>query len=133
VLACLALVVPTAVLIGVMQGLALIPAVSRSGMTIAVMLLLGVKRELAFKYSFLLSIPAVAGALGLEFYHQRNMLSAAGIGTVEIVAALAVTVAISFLALKLVQKAVSANKFWLFCIYCFSIGAALFALSFMGH
>ncbi len=56
----------TALLIGVMQGISIIPAVSRSGLTIAVMLLLGVKRELAFKYSFLLSIPAVAGALGLR-------------------------------------------------------------------
>jgi Uncharacterized bacitracin resistance protein len=124
---------PTAVLIGVMQGLAVIPSISRSGITIAVMLLLGVRRELAFKFSFLLSIPAVAGALGLEFYQQRNMLTAAGIGTAEIVASLAVTVAVSFLALKLVQKTISANKFWLFSIYCFAIGAALFALSFLGY
>lgn len=124
---------PTALLIGVMQGLSVIPAISRSGITIAVMLLLGVKRELAFKFSFLLSIPAVAGALGLEFYQQRNMLSAAGIGTVEILASLAITVAVSFLALKLVQKSIWANKFWLFSIYCFAIGAVLLALSFLGH
>jgi undecaprenyl-diphosphatase len=126
--------IPTAVLVGVMQGLAVIPAISRSGLTIAaMMLLLGVRRELAFKFSFLLSIPAVAGALGLEFYQQRNMLSAAGIGTIEIVASLAITVAVSFLALKLVQKSLSANKFWLFSIYCFAVGAVLFALSFLGY
>lgn len=125
--------IPTAVLVGVMQGLAVIPAISRSGITIAVMLLFGVRRELAFKFSFLLSIPAVAGALGLEFYQQRNMLSAAGIGTIEIVASLAITVAVSFLALKLVQKSLTANKFWLFSIYCFVVGAVLFALSFLGY
>jgi undecaprenyl-diphosphatase len=124
---------PTAVLVGVMQGLALIPSLSRSGLTIAAMLLLGVRRELAFKFSFLLSIPAVAGALGLEFYQQRNMLSAAGIGTIEIVASLAITVAVSFLALKLVQKSLSANKFWLFSIYCFAVGAVLFSLNFLGY
>ncbi|HSV49399.1 MAG TPA: undecaprenyl-diphosphate phosphatase, partial [Candidatus Acidoferrales bacterium] len=124
--------VPVALLIGVMQGLAIIPAVSRSGLTIAAMLLLGIKRDLAFKYSFLLSIPAVVGALGLTLYEGRNALALAGIGTTEILASLAVAVAVSFLALKLLQKTLSANKFWLFSIYCFAIGAALAALAWLG-
>jgi undecaprenyl-diphosphatase len=123
---------PTALLIGVMQGLSIIPAISRSGITIAVMLLLGVKRDLAFKFSFVLSIPAVFGALGLQLYQERNALALAGIGITEIAAAVAVTIAVSFLALKLVQKSLAANKFWLFSIYCFAIGAALFALSLLG-
>jgi undecaprenyl-diphosphatase len=125
--------IPTAVLIGVMQGLAVIPSLSRSGLTIAVMLLLGVRRELAFKFSFLLSIPAVAGALGLTLYQEHNSLAVAGIGTVEVIASLAVTIAVSFLALKLVQKSLTANKFWLFSIYCFAVGAVLYALSFLGY
>jgi undecaprenyl-diphosphatase len=124
--------VPTALLIGVMQGLAVIPAISRSGITIAVMLLLGVKRDLAFKFSFVLSIPAVFGALGLQLYQERNALALAGIGVTEIVAAIVVTVAVSLVALKLVQKSLAANKFWLFSIYCFALGAALFALSLLG-
>ncbi len=124
--------IPTALLIGVMQGLSIIPAVSRSGLTIAAMLLLGVKRDLAFKYSFLLSIPAVIGALGLTLYQERNAFTVAGIGGIEIVAALIVTVAVSFLALKLLQKSLSANKFYLFSIYCFIIGAVLVTLSLLG-
>lgn len=123
---------PTALLIGVMQGLAVIPAISRSGLTIAVMLLLGIKRDMAFKFSFLLSIPAVFGALGLQLYQQRNALALAGIGITEIAAAIVVTVAVSFLALKLVQKSLAANKFWLFSIYCFALGATLIALSLLG-
>ena len=123
---------PVALLVGVMQGLAIIPSVSRSGFTIATMLLLGVKKELAFKFSFLLSIPAVIGALGLTLYQEHDMLSTAGIGTLEIAAALLVTVAVSFLALKLLQKTLAANKFWLFSIYCFVIGAVLVALSLLG-
>mgnify|MGYP001044050116 CR=1 FL=1 len=122
----------TALLIGLMQGLSIIPAVSRSGLTIAVMLLLGIRRDLAFKFSFLLSIPAVIGALGVTLYDERNALSLAGIGTIEIVAALAITVAISFLALKILQKSLTANKFYLFSIYCFIIGAVLLALSYLG-
>lgn len=123
---------PTALFIGVMQGLAVIPAISRSGITIAVMLLLGIKRDLAFKFSFLLSIPAVFGALGLQLYQERNALAVAGIGTTELLVALVVTVAASFLALKLVQKSLSANKFWLFSLYCFAIGAVLLMLAFLG-
>ena len=123
--------IPTTLLIGVMQGIAIIPAISRSGLTIAIMLLIGVRRELAFKYSFLLSIPAVAGALGLTIYQGHDTLTIAGIGTAEILGSLVMTVAVSFLALKLLQKTLSANKFWVFSIYCFTIGALIFALSFL--
>lgn len=123
---------PTSLLVGVMQGLAIIPSVSRSGFTIATMLLLGVKRELAFKFSFLLSIPAVIGALGLTLYQEHGVLSTSGIGTLEIVAALTVTVAFSFLALKLVEVSLAAKKFYLFSIYCFGAGAVMFVLYFLG-
>jgi len=122
----------TALLIGVMQGLSIIPAVSRSGLTIAFMLILGVKRDLAFKFSFLLSIPAIIGALGLTLYQEYSAFTVAGIGTLEIVAALAITVTISFLALKLLEKSLAARKFYLFSIYCFIVGVALVALSLLG-
>jgi len=121
-----------ALLVGAMQGLSIVPSLSRSGLTIAAMLLLGVKREIAFKFSFLLSVPAVIGALGLTIYQDHNALSLASIGTLEIIASLAVTVAVSFLALKLLWKTLEAKKFYLFAVYCFAIGALLFALSLMG-
>ncbi len=123
---------PAALLVGVMQGLSIIPSVSRSGFTIATMLLLGVKRELAFKFSFLLSIPAVIGALGLTLYQEHDALSVAGISTLTIAVALAVSVAVSFLALKVVEKSLAAKKFYLFSIYCFIFGALLLVLSFWG-
>jgi undecaprenyl-diphosphatase len=124
--------IPVALLVGAMQGLSIVPSLSRSGLTIAVMLLLGVKREIAFKFSFLLSVPAVLGALGLTLYQEHNALSLAGIGTLEIAASLAVTVAVSFLALKLLWKTLQAKKFYLFAAYCFAVGALLYALSLMG-
>jgi undecaprenyl-diphosphatase len=124
--------VPAALLVGAMQGLAIIPSVSRSGFTIATMLLLGVKKEVAFQFSFLLSIPAVVGALGLTFYQEHSSLFVAGITNLEVFAALAVAVAISFLALKLLEKSLAAKKFYLFSIYCFVIGTAMLVLSLMG-
>lgn len=123
---------PTALVVGIMQGLSVIPSFSKSGFTIATMLLLGVKRDLAFKFSFLLSIPAVLGAIGLTLFQEEGALSVAGISGVGVAAALAVSVAVSFLALKLLKKSLDAKKFWLFSIYCFAIGAVLVALSLLG-
>ncbi|MGE5187942.1 MAG: undecaprenyl-diphosphate phosphatase [Betaproteobacteria bacterium] len=124
--------VPLAFLVGIMQGLSIIPSLSRSGLTITALLLLGVKREIAFKFSFLLSIPAVLGALGLTLYQEHNVLSSAGIGTLEIIFSLAVTVVISFLALKLLWKTLEEKKFYLFAVYCFAVGALILALTLMG-
>lgn len=55
----------TALLIGFAQGLAITPGISRSGTTIAVALFLGFDRALAARYSFLLSVPAILGAIVL--------------------------------------------------------------------
>ena len=123
---------PLALLVGIMQGLSIIPSLSRSGLTITALLLLGVKREIAFKFSFLLSVPAVLGALGLTLYQEQNALSLAGIGTLEIVFSLAVTVAISFLALKLLWKTLEKKKFYLFAVYCIAVGSLILALTLMG-
>ncbi len=124
--------IPEALLIGVMQGISIIPSISRSGLTIAVALMLGIKREVAFKFSFLLSIPAVIGALGYTLLLEQGMISLAGIGTLEIVASLVVTVAVSFLALKLLWKTLAAKKFYLFAIYTLLMGIALIVLGLLG-
>ncbi|MCR4399720.1 MAG: undecaprenyl-diphosphate phosphatase, partial [Syntrophomonadaceae bacterium] len=55
-----------AVLVGVMQAIAILPGISRSGSTIAGGLLRGLDREYAARFSFLLSIPAILGAAALE-------------------------------------------------------------------
>lgn len=55
-----------ALIIGLMQGLAILPGMSRSGVTISTALFLGINREVSGRYSFLLSIPAIVGALILE-------------------------------------------------------------------
>jgi undecaprenyl-diphosphatase len=125
--------IPLALLIGVMQGISIIPSISRSGLTIAVALLLGLKKEVAFKFSFLLSIPAVVGALGVTLLQEPGALSLASISIVDVAAALAVTVAVSFLALKLLYKTLAAKKFYLWSIYCFILGAILIVLSLLGY
>ena len=54
---------PLAIVLGLVQGLAVIPGISRSGLTIAFLILVGLNRQLAVKLSFLLSIPTILGAL----------------------------------------------------------------------
>lgn len=121
-----------ALAIGAAQGIALIPGISRSGLTIAIALLLGIRREKAFKFSFLLSVPAVIGALGLTLYEQHETLTLAGVGLTEILIGIAVSLVVSYFALKLLWKALAGKKFYLFAFYCWLLGAVLLALSLSG-
>jgi undecaprenyl-diphosphatase len=118
-----------ALAIGTAQGIALIPGLSRSGLTIATALMLGIRREKAFKFSFLLSVPAVIGALGLTLYEQHEMLTLVGVGLTEILVGIAVSLVVSYFALKLLWKALAGKKFYLFAFYCWLLGAVLIALS----
>lgn len=64
-----------AFVIGVFQGLAVLPGLSRSGSTIAVAMLLGVAGPSAFRFSFLCSLPAVAGAVLLELGNPAELIA----------------------------------------------------------
>jgi undecaprenyl-diphosphatase len=121
-----------ALLIGVAQVIALVPSISRSGMTISVALLLGLSRKKAFKFSFLLFIPAEIGAEAITLYQQRAGFELLGIGITEIVAGCAAAIVVSFLVLRLLWKIIDNKKFYLFAFYCFALGAALVALSLSG-
>jgi len=122
----------TALIFGVAQGVAIIPGLSRSGTTIAVALLLGLKREKAFKFSFLLSIPAIIGALGLTFYKEHEALALTGFGWYEILIGATVTMLVGYVALKVLHRAVENRKFHLFAFYCWLMGTALIILTLSG-
>ena len=118
-----------ALAMGTAQGMALIPGLSRSGLTIATGLMLGVERQKTFKFSFLLSVPAVIGALGLTLYEQHAMLATAGVEWTGILAGISVAILIGYLALKFLWKVLSNRKFYLFAFYCWLFGATLLALT----
>ena len=119
----------TAIIIGIAQGIAIIPGISRSGATIAVALLLGIKREKAFIFSFLLSIPAILGALSLTIYTEFGELTTSGLGWSEILAGLITAMLVGYFALKLLWKTITKGKFHLFALYCWLLGAVLILLS----
>ena len=121
-----------AVLVGVVEGIAIIPGISRSGATIAVALLLGIRHEKAFKFSFLLSIPAILSVLGYNFVEKSGELASAGLGWSEILIGVIVAMFIGYFALKLLWKVLRKKKFHLFAFYCWLLGTALIILSLRG-
>jgi undecaprenyl-diphosphatase len=72
----------TALGIGAIQCLAMIPGVSRSGATIMGALMLGVERKTAAEFSFFLAVPTMLGATSLELFKNRHAISAGGAGGV---------------------------------------------------
>jgi len=118
----------TAVMIGLAQGIAIIPGISRSGATITIALLLGIKREKAFRFSFFLSIPAILGALGLTLYLELDELASTKLGIGEILAGAIVSMLVGYFALKLLWKIIVNEKFHLFAFYCWLLGAGLIML-----
>jgi len=122
----------TAITVGVAQGIAIIPGISRSGATIATALLLGIRREKAFKFSFLLSIPAILGALSLTFLKEFDKLTTAGLGWTEILVGMSVAMFVGYLALKILWKVLAGRKFHFFALYCWALGILLIMLSLRG-
>ena len=115
-----------ALVIGVAQGLAIIPSLSRSGSTIAAGVFLGLERGLLVRYSFLLSIPAVAGAFVLELVaHRHEALQgfdplAYGVG---ILAALVA----GYWSIAVLLNMTRSRRLSVFAYYCWAIGGlALF-------
>ncbi|MBN2345582.1 MAG: undecaprenyl-diphosphate phosphatase [Candidatus Aminicenantes bacterium] len=116
---------PAALLIGIAQGLAIAPGVSRSGMTIAVALLLGLGFEYSFRLSFLLSIPAILGAALLE----AGKIPWQGGHWPHLLLAIAVSAVVGILALGALRRIVIREKFHLFALYLVPLG--LLALMFL--
>ncbi len=121
-----------AALIGTAQGLAIVPGISRSGVTIAIALLLGIRRERAFAFSFLLSIPAITGAVGLTFCTRYNSLVASGVGLLEVLLGVAFSMLIGYFALRLLSKVLMLKKLHLFAPYCWAVAVVLLGLSISG-
>ena len=121
----------TALLMGIAQGFAIFPGLSRSGVTISAALLLGLKRQKAFKFSFLLSIPAIIGDFGVEAYGQWNLLSASGINSADIIIGFTVAAVVGYFALELLARIVQGRKFHYFAFYTWILGVALLIWTFL--
>ncbi|MBF0229348.1 MAG: undecaprenyl-diphosphate phosphatase [Desulfamplus sp.] len=111
-----------ALFIGICQGVAVVPGISRSGATIAAGLFSGIERETAAKFSFLLSIPAIVGAELLGF--KDILASNVGLASINISTLYGTLMAfvVGYIALKLLLKIVKVGKLYLFAPYCWILG-----------
>ena len=108
--------------IGIAQGLATLPGLSRSGTTIAAAVISGFDRRFAVKYSFIMSIPAILGAAILEVKDVAGEPVSASLIGDSIVGAIVAGV-VGYLCIKIMLVFVKKKKFKGFAIYCFSLGA----------
>jgi undecaprenyl-diphosphatase len=108
-----------ALMIGISQGLAVIPGISRAGTTIACGMFSGLDRQTAARFSFLLSIPAILGA---EFISVLESLDRGMQLDAVVIYGTLVAFVSGLIALKLLIKLVHAGKFHLFAPYCWLIG-----------
>lgn len=112
-----------AVLVGLAQGLAVFPGISRSGITITAGLASGLDRAWAARFSFLLSVPAIAGATLVEVIGEKEQLAATGLDFWLICAAGAALAAVSgYAALRIVIRTLSSRVFHRFGWYCLPLG-----------
>jgi undecaprenyl-diphosphatase len=114
-----------ALVVGLVQGLAITPGVSRSGITISTGLLLGLDRELAARFSFLLFVPAILGALVLELADA----SAGSFGPPALVAGFLAALISGLAALRLLLRVVRRGALHYFAYYCYLLGAVVIGVS----
>ncbi len=108
-------------IVGIAQGFATLPGISRSGTTITACLFLGFDRAFAVKYSFIASIPAIVGANILELRHADfSSVTSSMIGTY--VAGMIVAGVVGFICINLMIRLVKNQKFQYFAYYCAIVG-----------
>lgn len=117
-----------AFIIGIVQGVATLPGISRSGSTITACLLSGFNRSFAVKYSFIMSIPAILGAMILELKDFAPMAFSVG-EMISYVVGMVIAGVVGYICIKTMLVVVRNKKFKVFGIYCLIIGV----ISIIGH
>lgn len=105
-----------AFIVGLLQILALFPGISRSGITISTLLLLGVNKDEAIRFSFFMAIPLILGASLISIEISNFSSSIIGI---------LISFIFGWLAIYLSNLLLKNQKYWMFSIYCFIISIIL--------
>lgn len=119
-----------ALFVGLCQGIAILPGISRSGATIVGSLFSGLNRELAVRFAFLISIPAILGAVVLE----APAAFAEGLDEqmiFSVIAGVAMAAISGYIAIKTMIRVVSNKKLYIFSFYTWIAGGLVLLYTFM--
>ena len=111
-----------ALVVGAAQGMGVLPGISRSGITIGASLAAGLARERAGEFAFLVSIPAVLGALLLTLRDAGELSSA--VGPVALIVGFLAALVVGFFSLALLVRLIRGGRLYLFAFYLVPLGVA---------
>lgn len=115
-----------ALLVGLAQGIGVLPGISRAGITISVALLIGLDRQRAGEFSFLIAIPAILGALILQLREAGRLLEIAAAQTLLL--GFTASFLVGLLSLVLLLRVVRKGRLAVFSIYLVPLAVASFIL-----
>ncbi len=116
--------------VGLLQAIAIVPGISRSGSTISAGLLAGMERPFAARFSFLLSIPVILGA-GLLELKDLGGGAMGGISAAAIITGLLSAALFGYIAIKVVLRLVNQGRLSIFSWYVWALGLATLGWYFM--
>ncbi len=120
-------------LVGLAQGVATIPGLSRSGCTISAGMVRGFDRKFAVRYSFLMSLPAVLGATLLKVLDVLKAESGFPAENIpKYLLGMVVAAVVGYFSIQLVKLLASRGRFGAFAFYCWGAGALFLLLNLMG-
>lgn len=122
-----------AIVVGLAQAISLIPGASRSGTTITGGLFLGLSRESAARFSFLLSLPSVLAAGIYELFKERQALLSTHVGLVPLIAATVISGVVGYASIAFLLGYLKKHTTNIFVVYRILIGAAVLTAIFTGH
>ncbi|SFP24752.1 undecaprenyl-diphosphate phosphatase [Salibacterium halotolerans] len=108
------------IIVGLAQTIAVIPGISRSGSTLIAALYAGLNRRTAVRYSFLLSIPVIAGSSVLAF-EDLSVGGMASIGTLPLLIAFAASFVTSWIGIVWLINFLNSGRLLYFALYCFAL------------
>jgi len=120
-----------AFIIGICQGFATLPGISRSGTTITACLLSGFDRKFAVKYSFIMSIPAILGSVVLQLFDLENLQQITQSEWLYYLAGTLVSAIVGYICIKVMLFVVREKKYTIFSIYCLIVGVISIAAYFI--
>jgi len=119
-----------AVTTGLVQGMAVLPGLSRSGVTISALLMQKIDKETAMKFSFLMSVPAVLAILVLEVLTGSTL--PAGVGTLDLILIEGIVFVTGLLSMEFLLRLARRISFWKLCLVLALIAIVFGVPTFLG-